>query len=352
MDEIISGIIYSKYDLLVGPDAVASFPETMPTDIKKVVSLKTLNLLSGDEKVVPKKLEIISFPAINMKGIIKFFQVKDEETRGGFHNVNLTLVFRERFDTIFYKYRDNFNEKFQKMAESITELEMTNSLENNISGLMEEFNSDMSVILKELQDEETKYFETMAFPEPVDDGSTDTKTYRTKIIVIGDPEVGKTSTVLRFTDNAFKATYLMTMGVNISMKRVAVKDKQGNSRQFDFSIWDVAGQSKFHLMRQNFYSGAKGLLLVFSLVDRDSFDNIIQWHEDVRLCEGDDITALLLGNKADLVNKRKVSQEEIDKLSKTLNLEYMEVSALTGRNINEAFQKLAENILATKETNR
>ena len=77
-DEIISGIVYSVYDMVLGPNAVATLPDTMPIDIKDIVSRKTLNLLSGDESHVPKTLEIISFPSLNMKGIIKFLQLKDE----------------------------------------------------------------------------------------------------------------------------------------------------------------------------------------------------------------------------------------------------------------------------------
>ena len=177
--------------------------------------------------------------------------------------------------------------------------------------------------------------------------------YQKKICLLGDPAVGKTSLIRRFVEDTFDDNYVSTIGTNVLSKLVNLYfPETGETTRIKLLIWDIAGQSKFHLMRQNFYNGAKGLLLVFSLADQDSFDNIIQWYEDVRLCEGEGLSALLLGNKADLVDKRKVSQEEIDKLSKTLNLEYMEVSALTGQNINEAFQKLAENILATKETNR
>lgn len=347
--DVIAGIIYSKYDPILGPDAVATLPGNIPRDIKTIVSTKTLNLLSGEEYSIPQKLEIISFPALNMKGIIKFFQIKDESARGGFHNVNLTLTFQEHFDTIFYKYRDNFNEKFQEIADKITELETNDSLEGNIQGLLQKFHDDMQVILKELQEEETRYFETAAFPEHPEDVSAAEKTYRTKVIVIGDPEVGKTSTVLRFTDNAFKTTYLMTMGVNISIKRVKIETESGNTKQFDFSIWDVAGQSKFQTMRKYFYNGAKGLLLVFDLTNRDSFNSVAQWYEDVHLTEGDRVVGLLLGNKADLIEKRKINPEEIDKLAKRLNVEYLETSAKTGQNINEAFQRLGQKLLAAKQ---
>ncbi|MFX1259563.1 MAG: Rab family GTPase, partial [Promethearchaeota archaeon] len=111
------------------------------------------------------------------------------------------------------------------------------------------------------------------------------------------------------------------------------------------------GQSKFRPMREHFYKGTEGLFLVFDLTLRTSYDNIPNWYQDIRknLKTSKNLIALILGNKNDLIKERVISKEEAFVLADNLNMEFIETSALTGDNVNNAFYKIAERLLSKNE---
>jgi small GTP-binding protein len=173
--------------------------------------------------------------------------------------------------------------------------------------------------------------------------------YRFKIIVLGDPEVGKTSLVLRYTKNAFKRSYFPTIGVNISEKTM-----RAYNSIVQFIVWDIAGQTKFQITRRPFYKGAQGVLLVFDQTNLESFYNLSNWYQDILRERDEDrdlqMCGLILGNKSDLVDERKISKESAIKFAKELNFGYIETSALTGENVEQSFKTIAETLLkALKE---
>ncbi len=172
-------------------------------------------------------------------------------------------------------------------------------------------------------------------PQEEEDGEI--KESRFKIVVLGDPQVGKTSTVLRFTDKTFRRTYIMTIGVNMSEKFIKIKNNR-----IRFVIWDIAGQSKFQVMRRHFYEGAEGQLLIFDLTRPITFQNIRKWYKDIKLHTKNVLPGFILGNKSDLIEQRNVFGDEIIELADELGLEYIETSALTGKNVDKAFLKLGE----------
>ncbi|GAH72250.1 unnamed protein product, partial [marine sediment metagenome] len=102
-------------------------------------------------------------------------------------------------------------------------------------------------------------------------------------------------------------------------------------------------------MRKHFYTGAEGVFLMFDLTSQESFLNISKWHKDIKLKLKDDFTGFLLGNKRDLRAERKVGIDEIHNLSKNLNMEYIETSALTGINIDKAFYDMSKAIISLNE---
>jgi small GTP-binding protein len=331
---IIKGIIYSQFNEKLGPSAVAWVPSSLTVKANDLISLKAINILTGEGKI-PSTLSIIPFPSINMKGLIKLMGIRDKTRRGGVIDSSITLLFSEFNDLVFYKYITNFEEVFTESATKIVELEEAKAEKEIIKDELNKLYNNSIEILNELRDSEIAMQETEAFPKEKEE----ILDYRFKIIVCGDPEVGKTSVVLRFTNKAFKKTYIPTIGVNISEKKVYLEDENAET---EFVIWDIAGQTKFQIMRRHFYKGADGLLLIFDLTRPSTFKNIANWYQDIKALLKVDLFGYILGNKSDLIDQRKVSSEEIANLTKQLDLEYIETSALSGENVDNAFYRLAE----------
>ena len=105
------------------------------------------------------------------------------------------------------------------------------------------------------------------------------KSFIYKICVVGDGGVGKTSMVLRYTEDSFKENYIMTIGSNFSTKTVELPEfPQYNIK---LQIWDLAGQKHFSFVRPPFYRGATGIIYVFDLTRRSSFSNLLNWKTEV-----------------------------------------------------------------------
>ncbi|MFX1558504.1 MAG: GTP-binding protein, partial [Promethearchaeota archaeon] len=108
-----------------------------------------------------------------------------------------------------------------------------------------------------------------------------------------------------------------------------------------------AGQSKFQLMRRHFYQGAEGILLIFDLTNPKSFESIRKWYEDIKnnLSDSREIVGCIFGNKVDLESERKIEKSQAKELARDLNLIYVETSALTGQNVENAFYQLAKALI-------
>ncbi|MHA1281252.1 MAG: Rab family GTPase [Promethearchaeota archaeon] len=176
--------------------------------------------------------------------------------------------------------------------------------------------------------------------------------FRFKFVIVGDGAVGKTSLVRRFTENKFDKDYKSTIGLNIVSHTFNLLDNE-----ITCSIWDVGGQKHFERFRQTYYLGAQAAFIVFDLTNRQTFENVEYWYDEIRKYGNKkDIVIMLVGNKSDLKKKRKVSYEEglrmADKLSEMHNslVSYIETSALDGTRVDEAFQTIAYLfIMKTKE---
>ncbi|MFX0134225.1 MAG: Rab family GTPase [Candidatus Hodarchaeota archaeon] len=332
---LIIGIIYSRFNEKIGPEAFSWLPTDLDLQIRNLVSLKSINILSGEKGKVPKTLAFIPFPSLNLKSIVKVLEIKDKSHRGGFFDASLTILFDEANDLIFYKYITNFEEIFEQYTNKIINMEESKADKNLINKLLKTFHEKLNGILTDLHNAEISTKEQIAFRE--EHREEEAKALRFKVIVCGDPSVGKTSIVLRFTDRAFRRTYIPTIGVNISEKIIQYKNAK-----IEFVIWDIAGQSKFSIMRKHFYTGANIQFIVFDLTSPKSFENIPNWYNDIKKNLKNDMRAILIANKNDLTEMRKVNQNEIKKLANELNLEYIETSALTGENVDEAFYKMSE----------
>jgi len=161
--------------------------------------------------------------------------------------------------------------------------------------------------------------------------------YAFKLILGGDGGVGKTSMVHRFVEDTFETDYKSTIGTSIMKKEC---EFEGLGSKVRFVIWDLAGQAQFKRVRQTYLANAEAGILVFDVTRKDTLDNLLNWFNEIsKASEG--ITLILVGNKIDLENDRKVSTEDGKALADKLGLTYLETSAKTGENIDDAFRTLA-----------
>jgi small GTP-binding protein len=168
--------------------------------------------------------------------------------------------------------------------------------------------------------------------------------YRFKFVVTGDHMVGKTSIVRRFVENKFSEDYRATIGLNILTHTI---EFYGN--EIHFSLWDVGAQEYFKRFRKTYYQGAQAAFIVYDLTNKDSFINIEKWFSELKSFIGEkQVPIVIVGNKLDLENERVVDYqsaiEKIDEFSeKTLKggLSYIETSALTGDNVEDAFSLIS-----------
>ena len=340
INDLIFGIVYTKFHDKLGPQPYFWTPSDISEDIRLQTCIKSITLLAGEEDTIPKSLSIVPFPSFNLKGMVKYVQWEDATKRGGNQLCAIILLFDEVDDIIFYKYIEEFEDIFEEIGSQLYKLakleEEKQAVKENITSLCRKVQST----LRHLRDQEVCIQDTQEFPTAHEE-TPEQFEYIYKIIVCGDPGVGKTSSILRFTDNAFRRSYLPTIGVNVSKKKIV-----HDSTALQFIIWDIAGQMKFKQFRAPFYEGANGILLVFDRTNPESLATISKWYKDIATHLKDtEIKGFLLGNKSDLKDKTKVSTLEASALAYELNLEYIETSALTGENINEVFETLGEMLL-------
>jgi small GTP-binding protein len=164
-----------------------------------------------------------------------------------------------------------------------------------------------------------------------------------KIIVIGDPAVGKTSLLDNFSSKKFKTQYIPTVGVNIVKEQVELDDGIVN-----LMIWDIAGQPQFYMLHRPYFNGADGMMLAFDITRSSTFSNIQNWYNTAQKFGLSSIPRLLIGNKIDLKDERKIIKPMADHLAEKLNCAYYETSAKTGDNVKLIFQKTAEIVKDSK----
>ncbi|KIY50824.1 ras-domain-containing protein [Fistulina hepatica ATCC 64428] len=159
---------------------------------------------------------------------------------------------------------------------------------------------------------------------------------RTKIVLLGDQSVGKTSLITRFMYDAFDNTYQATIGIDFLSKTMYLED-----RTVRLQLWDTAGQERFRSLIPSYIRDSSVAIVVFDITNRQSFLSTSKWIDDVRSERGNDVIIVLVGNKADLSDKRQVTMEEATAKATSLSIMFMETSAKAGHNVKSLFKKIA-----------
>jgi small GTP-binding protein len=154
-----------------------------------------------------------------------------------------------------------------------------------------------------------------------------------KVVVAGDGNVGKTSLIRRYCEGKFAGSRVMTIGVDFQTKLVQLPNYS-----VKLSIWDMAGQERFAVMRTGFYRGSRASALVFDLSSPQSFSNLDRWREEIARAVPD-FKFVLIGNKADL--SHTVSSEAALAYAARYTATYVETSAATGQGVPQLFEALA-----------
>ncbi|OHS97216.1 Ras-related protein Rab-4B [Tritrichomonas foetus] len=160
-----------------------------------------------------------------------------------------------------------------------------------------------------------------------------------KFIIIGSSGVGKTAILKRLVEDTFSSDSQSTIGVEFDSTVIEV-----DGQQIKLQIWDTAGQERFRSIAKAYFRNAVGVILVFDITERKTFDDVNMWLNDVHsLCDPTAV-CILIGNKADLADNRVVTLAEAEQFAQHHQLNYLETSAQNGENINEAFTKVATQI--------
>jgi len=179
--------------------------------------------------------------------------------------------------------------------------------------------------------------------------------YRGKVILCGDPSVGKTSILARYVDDQFSDEYNQTLGANFLIKEIEVSKVinklqiknpklKKNMKEFKLYFWDIGGQQDKLFSNEYYFVQAVGAFVVYDVTNRESFDNIDFWISKLKELSGD-IPFIIIGNKIDKKDERLVSLEEARERAESYSVQYMETSAKSNENIDKAFESLSVQIL-------
>ncbi|CAN6475599.1 unnamed protein product [Victoria cruziana] len=128
--------------------------------------------------------------------------------------------------------------------------------------------------------------------------------YLFKLLLIGDSSVGKSCLLLRFADDSYVDSYISTIGVDFKIRTMELDGKT-----IKLQIWDTAGQERFRTITSSYYRGAHGIIIVYDVTEKESFNNVKQWLNEIDRYASDTVCKLLVGNKCDLVNEKVIETQ-------------------------------------------
>ena len=163
-----------------------------------------------------------------------------------------------------------------------------------------------------------------------------------KLLFLGDTSVGKTSLLLRYTEDTFDSS-LPTVGVDVKYKYLSYENKK-----IRLDIWDTAGQERFRGIAKNYFRGAHGFIFVFDITKKDTFNKLKVWMNDAKQNMRSGAEMVIAANKNDLEKKREVSKETIKEFGDKNNIEIFSTSAKTGEGVGEMITNLVSKLYNNK----
>ena len=160
-----------------------------------------------------------------------------------------------------------------------------------------------------------------------------------KVVIIGDSAVGKTNIMTKYLKNEFHEDSKATVGVEFGSKTFTI-----NGHTIKAQIWDTAGQERYKAITNAYYKGAKGAFVVYDITRKETFDSIDKWITDLRAAADKKISIIIIGNKSDLEEYRKVSTDQGEEKSKSFDVAFLETSACSGTNLEKAFELMMKEV--------
>ncbi len=305
------------------------------------------------DKLIGNLMESISLiqatAIVDNDGLIIYSKIRDPETHDEIIGT-VTAVFKEFIERIKKDFGsaesfvnvstiDDKKFVFAKAGPNatLTLLAETEASDSQLKVYSNHVAKKISLILNEETDVDLEIPPIVEVVSNMRSGTFPYGDFQSKIIVLGEPMVGKTSLIRRFVDQKFTESYVSSIGVDISRKIVDLSKKCTVS----LAIWDIGGQiQNMAPYRKRFYQGANLVILVTDVTRRKTFENLDKWIEDLNQFLERDIPYLLIGNKIDLPNF-EVQESEVKEKAEMLNCPYLLTSAKTGNNVDDAFNYCA-----------
>ncbi|EAR87432.2 ADP-ribosylation factor(Arf)/Arf-like (Arl) small GTPase family protein (macronuclear) [Tetrahymena thermophila SB210] len=165
--------------------------------------------------------------------------------------------------------------------------------------------------------------------------------YPFQVVLIGDPGVGKTSFLIRFSEDQFLKNVNTSVGIDFRFRSLILQNKQ-----IKLKIWDTAGQENFRSISKKYFQKADAVVIMFDITNNESFNNLGYWSKELNEnCKDINIPKILVGHKSDLNSKRTVLEEEIDDFVSSQNMEYIEASAKENTNVIMTFAKIGQKLI-------
>ena len=155
------------------------------------------------------------------------------------------------------------------------------------------------------------------------------------IVILGDTCVGKSCILMRFVKNSMLHNHLSTIGIDSSTKTITTERGKAT-----LQIWDTAGQDRFRSLSQSYIRNGDAIILVYDITSDDTFQHVTTWMDAIHNMAKQDVPIILVGNKTDMENERRITTEEGQKLAEKYKLLFKEVSAMTGDGVADAFTML------------
>ena len=167
-----------------------------------------------------------------------------------------------------------------------------------------------------------------------------------KIMVLGNTAVGKTSFILKYTENTFQEVHLSTMGIDYKEKHIIIEGKK-----YRLSVYDTTGQERYRSLAFSLIKNTDGIILIYDVTNESSFKAVPDWIQSAREKKGENYPMIILGNKIDLEDERKVKTEDGEELAQKYGLDFYEISNKENVNIENAILTLVKKILVYIEQN-